>query len=67
DDRCGCHDPSGRRRLDNPRTCIDGIRIDHHLLSPQAADRLEGVEIFRKARGLDKPSDHVPVIATLRD
>ncbi|WP_342974899.1 exodeoxyribonuclease III [Henriciella sp. AS95] len=44
-----------------------GIRIDHLLLSPQAADRLEGVEIFKKARGLEKPSDHVPVIATLRD
>lgn len=44
-----------------------GIRIDHHLLSPQAADRLESVEIYRKARGLDKPSDHVPVIVTLRD
>ncbi len=44
-----------------------GIRIDHHLLSPQAADRLEGVEIYRKARGLEKPSDHVPVIVTLAD
>jgi exodeoxyribonuclease III len=45
----------------------NGIRIDHHLLSPQAADRLEKVEIFRKARGLEKPSDHVPVIVTLTD
>ncbi len=44
-----------------------GIRIDHHLLSPQAADRLEAVEIFRKAREMDKPSDHVPVIAVLAD
>ncbi|MDJ0922550.1 MAG: exodeoxyribonuclease III [Henriciella sp.] len=44
-----------------------GIRIDHHLLSPQAADRLEGVDIYRKAREMDKPSDHVPVITTLRD
>lgn len=44
-----------------------GIRIDHHLLSPQAADRLESVEIYRKARGLEKPSDHVPVILNLRD
>ena len=39
-----------------------GIRIDHLLCSPQAADRLTGIEIYRKARGLDKPSDHVPVI-----
>ena len=39
-----------------------GIRIDHLLCSPQAADRLSGVEIYRKARELTKPSDHVPVI-----
>lgn len=42
-----------------------GIRIDHLLLSPQAADTLESVEIFRKARGLEKASDHVPIVATL--
>ena len=42
-----------------------GIRIDHLLLSPQAADRLASVEIFRKARGLEKPSDHVPIIGRL--
>ena len=39
-----------------------GIRIDHLLCSPQAADRLSGVEIFRNARKMTKPSDHVPVI-----
>ncbi|MEM1035613.1 MAG: exodeoxyribonuclease III [Pseudomonadota bacterium] len=44
-----------------------GIRIDHHLLSPQAADRLKGVEIYRKAREMEKPSDHVPVIVELED
>jgi exodeoxyribonuclease-3 len=42
-----------------------GIRIDHLLLSPQAADRLTGVEIHRDARGREKPSDHVPVVADL--
>jgi exodeoxyribonuclease-3 len=42
-----------------------GIRIDHHLLSPQAADRLTGIEIHREVRGWDKPSDHVPVVASL--
>lgn len=41
-----------------------GIRIDHLLCSPQAADRLEKVEIYRDARALEKPSDHVPVIGT---
>ncbi len=44
-----------------------GIRIDHLALSPQAADRLEGVEIDRKARAMEKPSDHVPVIGAFRD
>jgi exodeoxyribonuclease III len=42
-----------------------GIRIDHLMLSPQAADTLQGVNIHRTARGLEKPSDHVPIIATL--
>ncbi|MBK5926654.1 exodeoxyribonuclease III [Rhodobaculum claviforme] len=39
----------------------DGIRIDHHLLSPQAADLLTEVRIEREMRAGDKPSDHVPV------
>jgi exodeoxyribonuclease-3 len=39
----------------------DGIRIDHLLLSPQAADRLIKAGIDRHARSWDKPSDHVPV------
>jgi len=43
-----------------------GIRIDHLLLSPQAADVLGDVKIHRDVRGRDKPSDHVPVEAELR-
>jgi exodeoxyribonuclease III len=39
----------------------NGIRIDHLLLSPQAADRLAGAGIDRATRGGEKPSDHVPV------
>ena len=39
----------------------DGIRIDHLLLSPQAADRLIGAGIDKHVRGWEKPSDHVPV------
>ena len=42
-----------------------GIRIDHLLLSAQAADRLRGCEIHRDVRGWDKPSDHVPVVIDL--
>ena len=38
-----------------------GIRIDHLLLSPQAADRLVGVTIDKDRRAEDKPSDHVPI------
>jgi exodeoxyribonuclease-3 len=38
-----------------------GIRIDHVLLSPQAADRLGGAGIDRHVRSWEKPSDHVPV------
>jgi exodeoxyribonuclease-3 len=38
-----------------------GIRIDHIMLSPQAADRLKGSGIDKQVRGREKPSDHVPV------
>ena len=38
-----------------------GIRIDHFLLSPQAADLLCDCGIVKEVRGRDKPSDHVPV------
>ena len=39
----------------------NGIRIDHILLAPEAADRLERVGIDAHVRGWEKPSDHVPV------
>ncbi len=42
-----------------------GIRIDHLLLSPQAADRLEDCRIDREPRGRKKASDHTPVICEL--
>lgn len=51
---------TGAWRKDN------GIRIDHLMLSAQAADRLEGVTIHRETRGWDKPSDHVPVEGLFR-
>jgi exodeoxyribonuclease-3 len=38
-----------------------GIRIDHILLSPQAADRLQACDIDKHVREGDKPSDHVPI------
>lgn len=39
----------------------NGLRIDHLLLSPQAADRLAAVGIDKEQRGRPEPSDHVPV------
>ncbi len=39
----------------------NGIRIDHLLLSPQAADLLQGCQIDKQVRAGDKPSDHVPI------
>jgi exodeoxyribonuclease-3 len=44
-----------------------GIRIDHFLLSPTLADRLESCEIDKGPRGQEKPSDHTPIIVTLSD
>lgn len=41
----------------------NGIRIDHLLLSPEAADRLQSAEIEKHVRSWEKPSDHVPVTA----
>ena len=38
-----------------------GIRIDHLLLSPQAADHLTSCGIDKHTRGWERPSDHVPV------
>jgi exodeoxyribonuclease-3 len=43
----------------------DGIRIDHLLVSPQAADRLTAAGIDKHVRGWEKPSDHVPLWADL--
>ena len=39
----------------------DGIRIDHFLLTPQAADLLLDCRIDKETRAGEKPSDHVPV------
>ncbi len=39
----------------------NGIRIDHLLLSPRAADMLTDAGIDKEIRGREKPSDHVPV------
>lgn len=42
----------------------NGIRIDHLMLSPEAADLLVSADVEKHVRGWERPSDHVPVIAT---
>ncbi|MEX0953746.1 MAG: exodeoxyribonuclease III [Rhizobiaceae bacterium] len=43
----------------------NGIRIDHLMLSPEAADNLRATSVEKRVRAWEKPSDHVPVIADL--
>lgn len=43
-----------------------GFRIDHLLLSPQAADRLVDAGVDKSYRGRDKASDHTPTWVRLR-
>ncbi|MFI4986908.1 MAG: exodeoxyribonuclease III [Alphaproteobacteria bacterium] len=45
----------------------EGLRIDHLLLSPQAADRLEACDIDPLPRGWERASDHTPVWCTLKE
>lgn len=44
----------------------DGIRIDHFLLSPEAMDRLQAIQIEKSLRALEKASDHTPIIINLK-
>ena len=44
-----------------------GIRIDHLLLNPAAAKRLEAAGVDREARGREGASDHAPTWVELRD
>ncbi len=41
-----------------------GLRIDHLLCSPEAADKLVSCDVIVDERAKEKPSDHAPVIAT---
>ena len=43
----------------------NGIRIDHLLLSPEAANHLAAADIEKHVRAWEKPSDHVPAVAEL--
>jgi exodeoxyribonuclease-3 len=43
-----------------------GMRIDHLLLSPGAADLLQSSDIMDITRGWEKPSDHAPVVCEIK-
>jgi exodeoxyribonuclease III len=43
-----------------------GLRIDHLLLNPAAAQRLTQAGVDRAVRGREKPSDHAPAWVSLR-
>ncbi len=44
----------------------NGIRIDHLMLSPEAATRLIYADIDAAERGKERPSDHTPVYCDIR-
>lgn len=50
----------------NAFTQNNGLRIDHLLLSPQAADKLTQCYVKKDLRALEKPSDHAPVVAEFK-
>ena len=43
-----------------------GRRLDHILLSSDIVSKVKKVEICKELRGIDKPSDHVPIIADIK-
>jgi exodeoxyribonuclease-3 len=43
-----------------------GLRIDHFLMSEPALEACTAIDIDKLARGGEKPSDHAPVVATLK-
>ena len=43
-----------------------GRRLDHIWVSRDLGDQVKDVQIDRAARGAETPSDHVPVMMTLR-
>ncbi|MBB5060535.1 exodeoxyribonuclease-3 [Granulicella aggregans] len=51
-----------RQAFENNR----GIRIDHFLVSPSLRSKIEACEIDKGPRAQLKPSDHTPILLTLR-
>jgi exodeoxyribonuclease-3 len=46
-------------------TADKGRRLDHIWTSPALADRVLSIKVLKDTRGWTRPSDHVPVTATL--
>jgi exodeoxyribonuclease-3 len=42
-----------------------GRRLDHIWVAPALAGGLSGIRVLKESRGWERPSDHVPVTATL--
>jgi exodeoxyribonuclease-3 len=53
------------RAMDNWRTADRGRRLDHVWTSDALADRVSKIRIAKNYRGAKRPSDHVPVTATI--
>ena len=45
----------------------EGLRIDHLLLSPQAADRVAACDIDKAPRAKERASDHTPDLVRIGD
>jgi exodeoxyribonuclease-3 len=53
------------RAMDNWRASDRGRRLDHVWTSDALADRVSAIKIGKSYRGAKRPSDHVPVTATI--
>jgi exodeoxyribonuclease-3 len=51
--------------MDNWRNADRGGRLDHVWTSDALADRVASIKIAKDYRGAARPSDHVPVTATI--
>ena len=53
------------RAMDNWRAADRGRRLDHVWTSDALAARVSKIKIGKDYRGAERPSDHVPVTATI--
>jgi exodeoxyribonuclease-3 len=53
------------RAMDNWKAADRGRRLDHIWSSDALADRISTIDIAKNYRGAARPSDHVPVTATI--